>query len=262
MTYLKLFFSIVLFIFLTILTQIGGVAYVISMLLNKKGKSIKVFITFIIVYLLLTFLIVPFIAPLFGREKVKHSVTIAPVNYMTVFLNRNYVRPEINELLKIVAKDLEGTPIKIQYLDANFPFINKFPLLPHLTHNDGSKIDLSLIYQTPDGQITTKKKSRSGYGAFEAPTRNEPNQIQTCLNEGYFQYDYPKYLTLGKINKHLEFSAKGTKILVEAILKQPGLEKLFIEPHLKGRLKLNNAKVRYHGCKAVRHDDHIHIQIK
>ncbi|MFT5619364.1 MAG: hypothetical protein ACI85I_002607, partial [Arenicella sp.] len=38
--------------------------------------------------------------------------------------------------------------------------------------------------------------------------------------------------------------------------------KVFIEPHLKTRLGLENySKIRFHGCQAVRHDDHIHVQL-
>ena len=33
-------------------------------------------------------------------------------------------------------------------------------------------------------------------------------------------------------------------------------------PHLKARLGLNSNKVRFHGCHAVRHDDHFHVQLK
>lgn len=181
---------------------------------------------------------------------------------MTVLLNRNYVRPEINKLLSKVEQNLKTTPITINYLDANFPFINNFPLLPHLSHNDGKKIDLSLIYQTPDGKISNKQKSNSGYGVFVEIKQNEPNQIAKCLNANYWQYDYPRYLTFGKKNKNLTFSKEGNKKLIQAILQEPNLEKIFIEPHLKKRLNLNNNKVRYQGCKSVRHDDHIHIQIK
>jgi murein endopeptidase len=54
----------------------------------------------------------------------------------------------------------------------------------------------------------------------------------------------------------------GTKLLVEVLLKFDNMEKIFIEPHLKSRLGLTNSKIRYHGCGAVRHDDHIHIQVK
>jgi len=181
---------------------------------------------------------------------------------MTVLLNRNYVRPKLSELLNQTEKELNGTNIEIHYLDANFPFINKFPLLPHLSHNDGKKIDLSLIYETNSGIVTNKQKSISGYGVFVNPKPNEYNQIENCLRNGYFQYDFPKYITFGKINKDLVFSEKRTNILIKSILKNRNLEKLFIEPHLKNRMNLTDNRIRYHGCKAVRHDDHIHIQLK
>lgn len=261
----KIFIRFIVFVVLTILTQIGGVAYILSIWLSKKWHSkfkLKSLVVFTVVYLAFTFIVTPLLAPLFGREKVKNSKAIQPSNYMTIFLNRNYVRPEMNNLLQEVANDLKDTNITIHYLDANFPFINKFPLLPHLSHNDGKKIDLSFIYQTSDGKISSKQKARSGYGVFEEAKTTEFNQVRKCLKNGYFQYDYPKYLTLGEINTDLVFSERGTKIVINSILKQSSLEKIFIEPHLKQRLNLTNAKIRYHGCRAVRHDDHIHIQIK
>jgi len=146
------------------------------------------------------------------------------------------------------------------YLDANFPFINKFPLLPHLSHSDGKKIDLSFLY-SDTGKISNKKPAVSGYGIFEKPKKNEYNQITICKRKGYWQYDFPKYLTFGSFNTDLKFSSKATKHLLKIILKEPTTQKVFIEPHLKSRLNLKNSKIRFHGCKAVRHDDHIHLQI-
>ena len=262
---LKTIFKIFLFVILTVITQIGGVVYFISLLISKKwNKKLKFKALFIFVglYLVSTLLIVPLVAPVFGRVKVNHSEKIKPTNYMTVLLNRNYIRPKLNELLNKTEKELNGTNIKINYLDANFPFINKFPLLPHLSHNDGKKIDISLIYETKSGIITDKKKSISGYGLFENPKSNEYDQIEKCIKNGYFQYNFTKYLTFGKINNDLVFSEKGTKKLIEKILKNQNLGKLFIEPHLKNRMNLKHNKIRYHGCRAVRHDDHIHIQLK
>jgi len=262
---IKTLLRILIFVFLTIVTQIGGIAYFVSLLLSfrfKMSNRTKRTFLFIGVYCVFTFLLVPLTAPMFGRERVKHSAKVSPTSYMTVLLNRNYVRPELNVLLDKVAQNLKGTAITINYLDANFPYINKFPLLPHLSHNDGKKIDLSLIYETEAGKITDKQLSNSGYGVFAEPKANERNQIDKCLGEGFFQYDYPKYLTLGRKNKRLSFSERGTRELIEQILLIPQLGKLFIEPHLKQRLKLNNQKVRYQGCRSVRHDDHIHIQLK
>lgn len=254
-----------LFFFLTVLTQIGGIAYLVSLFISSKIKKefrFKKTALFLATYLLFTFLIVPFIAPIFGREPLRNNKNISPTNYMTVILNRNYVRPEMNTLLGKTQEILKEKGIQIKYLDANFPFINGFPLIPHLSHNDGKKLDLSLIYETKTGKISNLKKSMSGYGDFEEPTYEEFNQIHKCKKEGYFQYDYPKYVTFGKINQELVFSEKGTKKLIDALLTNSSLGKLFIEPHLKQRLKLTDSRVRYHGCRAVRHDDHIHIQLK
>lgn len=262
---IKILAGILIFITLTIITQVGGIVYLIALSIKcywKTDMKFSFLIAFSVLYLIITFFIIPFTAPFFGREKVRHAENINPVNYMTVIFNRNYVTPKLNDLLSETAKRLQGTEIKLSYLDANFPFINKFPLLPHLSHCDGKKIDLSLIYEDNKGQISEKQKSVSGYGVFEVPKSSEFNQPERCQQSGYWQYDYPKYLTFGTINQELLFSEDGTRKLIKQLLKSSDIGKIFIEPHLKQRLGLQHSKVRNHGCKAVRHDDHIHIQLK
>ncbi len=123
-------------------------------------------------------------------------------------------------------------------------------------------IGISFIYKTKKGEISNKQKSISGYGVFVAPHKGEFDQTKDCKQKGYFQYDYTKYLTFGEINKELVFSEKGTKRLIESILKNRNPGKIFIESHLKNRLHLHDKRIRFHGCRAVRHDDHIHIQLK
>lgn len=253
-----------LFLFLTIISQIGGIILLISIVINqlwKQAFKFKKIAIFLPIYLLTVLFVVPIIAPIFGREKVKHSNKIQPATYMTILLNRNYVKPELNDLLQKTADNLENTDVKILYLDACFPFIDKFPLLPHLSHNDGEKIDLNLVYENDEGEIKHQRKSVTGYGVYEAPKPNEFNQNQKCKNHGYWQYDFTKYLTLGKINRDLKFSNNGNRHLMRSLLRNKELGKIFIEPHLKQRLKLNNSKIRFHGCGAVRHDDHIHVQL-
>ena len=120
---------------------------------------------------------------------------------MTVLMNRNYVCPKLNDLLAQTEKALINSTVQIHYLDANFPFINNFPLLPHLSHNDGKKIDISLVYETKENIISNEQKSVSGYGVFVNPRSKEYNQVNRCISNGYFQYDFPKYLTFGEINK-------------------------------------------------------------
>jgi hypothetical protein len=258
----QILWHFVLFVLLTALTQVGGVVFLLALIISKRIKrklKLKTLLVFIPIYLAFTFLIIPLIAPKFGRMKIQHG---KPSNYMTIILNRNYVKPELNSILGKLEGLASYESTNIYYLDANFPFFDGFPLLPHLSHNDGKKLDLSLVYERADGTLSTKQKSRSGYGVFEGPQDGEIDQITKCKGAGYFQYDYPKYLTFGKINEDLQLSEKGTKLLVETILQIEKIEKVFIEPHLKVRLKLEHPKIRFHGCGAVRHDDHIHIQIK
>lgn len=265
---MKILLHIIIFVLLTIVTQIGGIIYLISILLVKKSakrKRTKRIGIFTGLYLLATFLIVPNLAPIFGREKIKETELIEAHSFFYKLANRNYVKPELNDVLQNVSIYLSERydyGLKVIYLDANFPFINGFPLLPHLSHNDGKKIDVSFIYEYDNGKLANKKRSVSGYGVYENPTEKEYDQAAVCKKKGNWQYDFPKYLTFGTINKDIKFSEKGTLELVNLILMQKEIGKLFIEPHLKTRLNLTNGKVRFHDCQAVRHDDHIHFQLK
>ena len=217
-----------------------------------------------VLYLCSTFLIVPTVAPFFGRERIKTNDYVKLHMFLSEVMNRNYVNPKMNVVLEEVALGLRKShpEIQIHCLDANFPFWDGFPLLPHLSHNDGKKLDISLVYQDRSGNVVNHKPSRSGYGVFEAPRQKEYDQIAVRKDKGYWQYDYPKYVTLGTPNKGLHMSLKATKDLVLKILKQDKISKVFIEPHLRLRMKLEHPKLRYHGCQAVRHDDHIHLQLK
>ena len=261
---MRIILHIVIIALLTIITQIGGILYLLSLILIKKSNRRKRIGVFLILYLTSTFLIVPNIAPIFGREKIINTKTIQAHSFFYKLANRNYVRPKLNSALQNISIQLKknNSKIKLIYLDANFPFINKFPLLPHLSHNDGKKIDISLVYENKNGELTNKKVSRSGYGVYENPTKKEYDQISGCKNKGYWQYDFPKYLTLGRVNKDIVFSEKGTREIMKIIVNQNEVGKIFIEPHLKNRLNLNSQKIRFLGCQAVRHDDHIHFQLK
>jgi hypothetical protein len=237
---------------------------ILSIKPKANNKRLKRLVLFTGLYLITTVLIVPYIAPLFGREKIKETASLSAHSFFYKLANRNYVHPELNQSLQSIATEFEKSHsgIKVIYLDANFPFIDGFPLLPHLSHNDGKKVDVTLVYKKPNGQITNKKPSHSGYGVYEGPSEMEYNQTEVCKSRGYWQYDFPKYLSFGRINKELKFSERGTRELVNLIVSQNSTGKVFIEPHLKTRLNLNNPKIRFHGCRAVRHDDHIHFQLR
>ncbi|NQZ45436.1 MAG: hypothetical protein HRT65_14110 [Flavobacteriaceae bacterium] len=263
---LKIVLHLMVIVLLTIVTQIGGLIYLLALPWVKKKapkRRLKRLGVFAVLYLVATFLVVPFLAPKFGREKIKESEFVQAHSFFYKLANRNYVRPELNRAISDIATryNERNSGIQLVYLDANFPFIDGFPLLPHRSHDDGKKVDVTLVYEA-DGQLTNKKPSVSGYGVFEGPKRGEYDQIGRCKQAGHWQYDFPKYLSFGNINRDIGFSKKGTRDLARTIARQREVGKLFIEPHLKIRLGLTSAKVRYHGCRAVRHDDHIHFQLR
>ena len=254
--------------FLTLLTQIGGLVWLINFgffkLFVKKKPKWLVLGVFFVFYTVTTFLIIPPLAKLGGRVPLPltKTGTLRPHNFMTPLLNRHYVRPQLkSQLIEIADKtNKENSQLKVSYLDANFPFINGFPLLPHLSHSDGRKVDLSFYY-TKNNLEGNLKPANSGYGKYVEPQTTEYNQVKHCKSKGYWQYDFTKYVTLGSRND-LEFDSKNTKKLVTRCAQHHLTQKIFIEPHRKKRMNLSYNNIRFHGCQAVRHDDHIHLQIK
>jgi hypothetical protein len=272
----QILFLLFLFVFLTFLTQIGGVILVLTIMvfwyykniLTQKIKTqwfVKILI-FSILYSFISFLIVPPIAKHFGRARLPmySNALVRPHNIWSCILNRNYVEPklknEVERVAEVLNERFEGS--ELQYLDANFPFWNGFPLLPHLSHNDGHKLDLCFFYKdAKTQQATNQKPSTSGYGVFAPPLADERNRINECLEKGYWQYDYPKYLTFGNRSEDFVLDETRTAAIATLFAASSVIEKIFIEPHLEHRLGLDRyGKIRLHGCQAVRHDDHIHIQ--
>jgi len=263
---LRYFGHLLIFIVLTVISQTGGILFLIAVIATHKVKNkrlLKRTITFLGIYLVFNLLLTPIIAQQFGREKITTSEVIQPRMLLTDLLNRNYVRAELNEVLQKTESDFKAKypNLKIMYLDANFPFINEFPLLPHLSHDDGKKLDLCFIYEDFDGKLTNNKPSRSGYGIFAMSTAKEADTNERCKKKGYWQYDFTQYATLGTTDANLKLATKPTRDLILSLINNSKIKKIFIEPHLKYRLRLNYNKMRFHGCQAVRHDDHIHIQL-
>lgn len=172
---LKSAIHIALVFLLTVISQIGGLVYVICAVVSKRFKLTKVkTIVFSILFYLLSIGLTSLIAPFFGRTALPIRGTIKPARYISVLLNRHYVSHNTYYYLVELAFELEQTVSRpnLVYLDANFPFFNGFPLFPHLSHNDGKKIDLSFLYRAQNDRIYTPR-SFFGYGLFEAPKANE-----------------------------------------------------------------------------------------
>lgn len=261
---------IVKVVLLTVLTQAGGVIYILNRVLlsiflkKRKFKKLQYSLCFVALYAFFSVTIIPSLAKLNGRVHLPVLKScLKPQNWFTVLANRHYVSDKMYKVVTgCVGEFVQKTPeeIKVNYLDANFPFWDGFPLIPHLSHNDGHKLDLSLRYKTKsDGVTCNRTPSVWGYGVYEESTELEYNQSIVCKQRNGL-YDVTKYLGWRLDGETLEFDAGETKRLMQILIGSE-VEKIFIEPHLKQRLNLTSKKVRFHGCHAVRHDDHIHVQV-
>ncbi len=275
MIILRFTFLAFLVILLTILTQIGGVILIISLLFSKKvgqyfkqdwkRRTFKI-LCFLSCYLIATFLIVPPLAKLDGRVPLPFSEhqNLRPANKITFLLNRHYVREHLKEIISTTAQQInsEYPGTVINYLDACFPFINNFPLFPHLSHNDGGKLDLSFLYKdSSTNENTNKVPAFTGYGISEGPKGGEENMPEYCKTNNYWQYSLIQKITPQYNKSKFDFDEERTKRVIQILANHPKIGKIFIEPHLKNRMRLNHQKIRFHGCSAVRHDDHMHIQL-
>ncbi len=136
--------------FLTVLTQIGGFAWFVSLFFRRK------LFTFLVAYIALSLSAI-WIAPISGRIALS-CLSDGPLqiqSWIYCALNRNYVTPELADVLKQTAQEMDqrfpGTVTLV--LDANFPFLTGFPLIPHLSHDDGDKADIAFYYRDETGYL-------------------------------------------------------------------------------------------------------------
>ncbi|WP_417453065.1 hypothetical protein [Kiloniella sp.] len=261
-------------VLLTVVTQIGGVAYVIVLIFKQfipainKSKFRYNFLLFILCYSVLwggSFLI----APQFGRVAIPcfsdQTEKIVVQSPFYCVLNRHYVSPKLLEVGNALAANIDAQFPGTQTLalDANFPFFDKFPLLPHLSHDDGRKLDIAFYYRNEKNEyVVGKTKSPIGYWGFEQPTDDDG---QLCSNKDHnlnLRWDMDWFQFFNKHQYHLD--QERTSAALQWLVKQGQsykVSKVFVEPYLAKRLGVSNKIIRFQGCKAARHDDHIHLQV-
>jgi hypothetical protein len=274
---LKIILFALLVVLLTIFTQIGGIVLIfcfpIFYFLRGRfpQKSLRVLtntLIFSTLYTFTTLAIIPQIAPVFGRVALPiwSNPTLQPTSIWTCLLNRHYVRPQLRLTIEKVSRQVNlAFPGAItHYLDANFPFWDKFPMFPHLGHKDGKKLDIAFYYLEKSTQKPTNQHpSLSGYGVFEEPLPHEWNQPKICQQQGFGWYSFSKDLNWWNYKNSYLFDNQRTKLLIQLLSNEYSIERMYLEPHLKIRLGFaNNFKIAYHGCFSARHDDHLHIQIQ
>jgi hypothetical protein len=270
--------NILLFFFLSLISQIGGLVYLLCL---PIFRLLKPYIArpiwhillntslFCLVYAVASFWIVPPLARHFGRVPMpvnEEHPNVRQHNIWMVLLNRHYVVPDLRALTEGVADKLAkaDTQIVITYLDCNFPFFDGFPLEPHLSHDDGRKIDLAFQYLDAKTKLPTNERpSWLGYGVSEEPRGGEEDRAEYCAEQGEWQYSFMRdYVISQKHKRDFQFDEKRSQAVIQALIRDPRVQLVLIEPHLEKRLGFaNQPKVKSPPCHSVRHDDHIHVAI-
>lgn len=246
----RFIFHALVVLLLTILTQIGGLAWLIAVFVKQR------LIAFVVAYAALTLAAI-WVAPSFGRVAL-NCLDDGPLrvqSWMYCALNRNYVAPELRDVLIEAAETMHeqfpGTETLV--LDANFPFLDGFPLLPHLSHDDGDKVDLAFFYRDETGYLPGATRSPIGYFAFEqGPTDCTPTWPTLRWDFDFLQPLWREY----------ELDATRNAAVLRILSNDDRVGKIFVEPHLVQTLNVAHRNIRFQGCRAARHDDHIHFQLR
>ena len=171
-------------------------------------------------------------------------------------LMRNFVTPEMKDVAEDaaarVAAEFPGTVTLT--LDGNLPFGEGVPLIPHLSHDDGEKLDFAYYFTDAEGRyLPGKTRSWIGYWAFETDGTDCPAAGGWSMrwDMGWLQGLWP--------DRRLDEAR--TRALILALAGDPRVSKIFVEPSLARRLQVSGPKIRFQGCRAARHDDHIHVEL-
>ncbi len=235
---------------LTVLTQLGGLAWLLSLLFRGR------LLAFAVLYLSFSAAALG-VAPAFGRVGVTcwRDGALQVQSWFYCLTNRTFMAPELlaslEDTAEAVAKRFPETTTLL--LDAGFPFGDGFPLLPHLSHADGRKADLAFYYRDENGYVRGATRSPVGYFAFQQGATECPNVWPTL------RWDLD---ALQPLFRNLDLDEERTRFLVSRLSEDARISRIFLEPHLTSSLGLRSAKIRFQGCRAARHDDHLHIELR
>jgi hypothetical protein len=251
-------------VLLTLLTQVGGLAYIAALLVMRRWRADAslwrrasyVSVATLLVYAAASIALVPPLAALLGRVQ----VPCASTTFVGCALNRGYVRPEVLALVtaldEAIADRFPGSGVTI--LEGSFPFFDGFPLPPHLSHHDGRKVDLAYFYRDTSGlPIARGSPSPIGYFHFQRP---RPGDAAPCSGRAT-----PLRWGFGWLQPKASawvLDEERTRAMILWFKARPDVTRIFIEPYLAHRLGVSGGKVRFKGCQAARHDDHLHIDVR
>lgn len=254
---------------LTALTQVGGIIYAATLWGRRfmpQARTIRGFASLFFVVYAALWLPVERLAALTGRQSIpcfERDGLPLKASLVACVLHRHYAKRELIVITSAMARAVDehfpGTLTRT--LDGNFPFLTGFPLLPHLSHDDGEKLDLAFYYTGPTGYRRGGLASPFGYWAFEAPRGGE---TQACPDAaGGLRWDMAWFAPF--IRRDLALDEQRTRFALRWLAREGakrGVGKVFVEPHLAHRLGVRGEVIRFQGCLAARHDDHMHVQLR
>ena len=232
---------------LTLVTQVGGLAWLMALPFRHR------WLTFAAAYAVLSF-VAWAAAPQFGRVAMPCAgELLRPATPLTCALNRHYVAPELRRAAEALstAMGIRFPGTVTETLDGGFPI--PMPMLPHLSHGDGRRLDLALWWRDADGYAPGLSPSPIGYfGYAEGPSDCPPRVLDLRWDWRWLQNALPERRPdLPRLAEALRF-LEG----------DPRIGTVLMEPHLAAATGVEAGKVRFQGCRAARHDDHIHIQLR
>lgn len=257
---------IVLFVVLTLLTQVGGIIWFairgIGRRFSQKWK-IQLAIN-LVIYVMITLTIVPLLAQIGGRVAMPIFATsktpVAPRSFLFVVFNRHYVKKDVREVVFRAARNLSAQYPKsvVHYLDGGFPFWDKFAMLPHLSHSGGEAIDLAFCYHKK-GDPSKYKGSPSpiGYMIYERPKPNEYQPYRSKRSPLRWDLPFVQWMRMGR-----RVDRDRTRYLLRELLSDSRTKRVLLEVHLHRRWGIVHHKLRFQQLHAARHDDHLHLWVK
>ena len=257
-------------VLLTALTQVGGVLAwpLLGVASGHWASGARARASALLVggYLLLGIGLLPLVTARTGRVRLPMLATadtpVGPRSLGYVLLLRNYVRPHARDALvdaaRRTARAHPGTVVR--YLDAGFPF-PVVPMLPHLSHVDGERIDVAFLHADADGAPLDRTPSPIGYFGYVRPVgaaeeRAFSARLRDCEGSA-LRWDLDP---LQPLWPDLPLDRVRTRRLLTELAAEPRVTSLLLEPTL--HTALSAPKLHSNPCAVARHDDHAHVTVR
>lgn len=185
------------------------------------------------------------------------STGLAPAKPYYCRVGRHFLTPQARavmlEAASSIARRHPGSPL--YFMDASGPDgVKPFP--PHLSHGDGRQLDVALFYTDTAGTPLNRFPDTSRHGGYWPAEPPRPGEDTACPDGRAQEAEKPD----PPANRPWRLDETRTRAVLDILLADPRVRRILIEPHLERRLGLwGHPKLRFAGCQAARHDDHMHI---